>query len=355
MSRSKKLSQTLALALCLMGLGSSASYYFLEQRRLARESSAPVVSKQDTLAVAAAASAKRTVSANSPSVPVATSIAHLNLEAPPSPEPEALAVAQTEPVRKAEAPPSALLPPAAEKSESAPPAALAPPPASAAEEDSSPSGRLVVITGFEYTAISSTDKALGGTSTFLSDLSPKIVMGWIYEITASVSAFTNFSVLMEKVADDTASNPLEIKNAQGQRKGFEIGVQKTWTSGSATALSTGAKEQLYAYTPNNSTISMNRIPTGYLRISHDQTLFQKNKFSVFAGGKLDYLFESKDSVHKLQGGLATQVDFGFRQDYKKFTVETRAYYGTSRQNSNLVEQTERHLGGTMGFTMRFDP
>lgn len=227
------------------------------------------------------------------------------------------------------------------------------PQASAAKVFSQP-GELGISTGFEFTRVDAKDKALGGTAAFITDMSPKLVLSWVRHWTESWAYYTGLSLLSEKVTNDTATPALTIQDASGVRKKFEFGFKRTWSGNSRTDFGAGFREQLFAHTPTATSITMDRIPTGYFRLSHEQTLFRIQKAMVFGSLGADYLLGAKASVHTTEPGYASDLNLGVRDEFSNFTVETKFNYGISRQNSNLVEAAETHLGFTLGLSWRFD-
>lgn len=247
--------------------------------------------------------------------------------------------------------------------QSSPPEALQETAAEPEEKKSDPSnltnyaqyGQFGLQLGFNFSRVDSKDKSSGSESAFISEMSPQLNLSWNYRWTENWSSFANIEAIFETITSDTSTPARTLLKPTGTRKTLEFGARKHWSHNAKSSLSFGAQEKIYSHTPNSNEIQMDRVPVQFLRISHEQVLFQVQKSLGFAEVQLNHLFATSTPDHTIKSGSGGKASLGLRHDFQKFSVETIASYGFSKQESNIVSQTEKYIGGLIGVSWRFEP
>jgi len=218
-------------------------------------------------------------------------------------------------------------------------------------------GRFSFNLGFQYSRIDAIDVSTQGSSTFLTDISPKYGIQWESSWNKTWSSVISVALIQEQVVDDTSTVVKTIDHASGYRKKISIEIQRHWDlqRDSTTTIAAGIKDQMFSRGLTPTAISLDRIPNNYLGLIHYQDLFNLNKLSVFGKIEYNYLLSASGAAHKLEPGSFTQFSFGVEHIFKNFEIQSEIFYGVSDQNSQLVKQRETSVGAHLNAVWSFSP
>lgn len=222
-----------------------------------------------------------------------------------------------------------------------------------ANDGKGPVSRLGIDVGFAYSRIDSKDKVTGSSSTFLSDMSPRVVLTWDLEWTEKWISRLRFTHVAEKILDDGGVNPRTLENAVGARSGFEIGGLYRWSEASRTGLSTGFEQRFFTHAVDASRISIDRVSEPFVRLSHEIDLARVKTAVIGVGLSVEAILPGRGPGYDTEQGQGADARVFLRHEMKNIAIQGSVGYGVFRQNSTLVEQKGSHVDAMVGLLWRF--
>ncbi len=243
---------------------------------------------------------------------------------------------------------------AAEAQATPPPVVAAPVPQEADPSESYPKSRLGIELGYEHFRIDSQDRSTGASSMFLSDLSPQAKIGWTLQWGKDWSSLVQLSLLSQKILKDERSPSITLQNNQTTRYGFLVGAQRHWNDSNQTAFLLNYQERVFAHSPSASVIVMDRVASPSFRFSHDSDIFKLRTARFGLNLALEYIFSGSGPGYATKAGNSGDVGVYLKHETKNAVLSGSVYFGMTKQDSDLVVQSEKHLGALMGLAWTFE-
>jgi hypothetical protein len=231
------------------------------------------------------------------------------------------------------------------------------PPISSEEKLSFPISDLGIDLGFEYFRIVSTDKRTGATSYFVSEMNSQGRLSWELEWNSQWSSKLNLNFKKQEVQDTSDTSPRKISNNSGRYYwGFDAGAIRNWSNFLRTGLTIGQEPLIFVYASDDTNVILDHVYSTFIKLNGDIDLVQvsKAKMGLSLFGK--YIFPTRGTGYYTESGYSSELSAYIRHERRKshYFIQGSVYYGMTKQDSELVKQSNDYLGYLLGLTWRFD-
>jgi LysM repeat protein len=215
-----------------------------------------------------------------------------------------------------------------------------------------PVSRLSLDAGFGYFRIDSKDKSTGASSTFLSAMNPEARLTWDLDWNEKWTSRIRFNSAAANIFTDTSTDAPALKGASGSRYGFEAGATHSWSPSSRTGVYLNLQERIFTHATETTSVTVDRVPEPSVKIAHESELFHVKAAILGFGVSGEAILPGRGPGYSTDTGFGADAVLFLRHDLDHLSIQGSAYYGMIRQNSDLVEQSESHLGAALGLVWR---
>jgi LysM repeat protein len=232
------------------------------------------------------------------------------------------------------------------------PSEVPPPLKAEAVSEKNPVSRLSLDAGFGYFRIDSKDKSTGASSTFLSAMNPEARLTWDLDWNEKWTSRVRFNYAGSDVFNDTSTNAPVLKGASKSRYGFEVGVTRSWSPSSRTGFYLNIQERIFTHATETTSVTVDRVSEPSVKIAHESELFHVKTATLGLGVSGEAILPGRGPGYSTDTGFGADAVFFLRHDLDRFSIQGSVAYGMVRQDSDLVEQSESHLGAALGLVWR---